>query len=102
MKISKAFLSFKNDSPKQSEAWAEMVGKLSEASVLDPKTKELIYIGILAAVGLDSGIPFHVKNVKSKGASRDEIISAILVGLPATGHRITKGLSVAVEAYDED
>ena len=34
------------------------------------------------------------------GATREEIISAILVGLPAAGHVVTQSLPVALEAYD--
>ncbi|RAM13804.1 carboxymuconolactone decarboxylase family protein, partial [Listeria ivanovii] len=32
----------------------------------------------------------------------DEIISAILVGLPAVGNIVTSSLPVALDAYDEE
>ena len=46
--------------------------------------------------------PFHVKMAKKAGASRDEVISAILVGLPAAGHIVTEVLPVAIDSYDDE
>ena len=39
---------------------------------------------------------------KHAGASRDEAISALLVGLPAAGNGITQSLPAAIEAYDAE
>src|SRR6185295_18011452 len=50
------------------------------------------------ALRLDSGVPFHVKLAKQAGASRDEVISALLVGLPAAGNGVTQSLPAAFEA----
>jgi len=57
---------------------------------------------VLAALGLESGIPFHVRAAKNAGATREEVISATLVGLPAAGHGVTRALPDAVEVYDSD
>jgi alkylhydroperoxidase/carboxymuconolactone decarboxylase family protein YurZ len=40
-------------------------------------------------------------HAKQAGASRDEVISAILVGLPAAGHVVTQVLPAALQAYDQ-
>lgn len=55
----------------------------------------------MSAVGLESGIPFHVKSAKEHGATRDEIKSAILLGLPAVGNTVIKALPIALQAFDE-
>jgi alkylhydroperoxidase/carboxymuconolactone decarboxylase family protein YurZ len=55
---------------------------------------------VLAAQGLESGIPFHVEIARQAGASRAEIISAVLVGLPAAGLGVTRVLPAAITAYD--
>jgi len=99
--VSNAFQVFMREAPQHASAWMEAVGKLGEASVLDPKTEEIAYIAVLAAVGLEGGIPFHVKRAKELGATRDEIKSAILLGLPAVGNLAIKALPVALKAYDE-
>jgi alkylhydroperoxidase/carboxymuconolactone decarboxylase family protein YurZ len=38
----------------------------------------LAYLAYLAALRLESGVPFRVQQAKQRGASRDEGISAIL------------------------
>ena len=52
--------------------------------------------------GMVAFCPFHVKMAKKAGASRDEVISAILVGLPAAGHIVTEVLPVAIDSYDDE
>jgi len=37
---------------------------------------------------------------KTYGATREEIISAILVGLPAVGNCVVSALPIALSAYD--
>jgi alkylhydroperoxidase/carboxymuconolactone decarboxylase family protein YurZ len=75
---------------------------LGQASALDDKTQTLAYLAVLAALRLESGVPFHVAHAKEVGASREEIISAILVGLPAAGNAVTQVLPSALRAYDRE
>jgi alkylhydroperoxidase/carboxymuconolactone decarboxylase family protein YurZ len=98
--VSNAFMTFMKEAPKQYEAWQEMIMKLDVASALVNKTEELAYISVLAAVRLESGLEFHVKQAKSFGATRDEIISAILLPLPAVGNVAIQSLPIALQAYD--
>jgi len=101
MKVSKAFELFAKEAPEANAAWMEAVQKLDTASKLDKKTEEIAYIAVMAAVRLESGLPFHVQMAKKLGVTRDEIISAILVGLPAVGNTVTAAMPIALEAYDE-
>lgn len=100
--ISKAFQLFGSEAPEHASAWMQSIQKLSEASALDEKTHALAYISVLAALRLESGIAYHVKHAKKIGATRDEIISAILVGLPAAGNQVTSSLPAAIEIYDAE
>jgi alkylhydroperoxidase/carboxymuconolactone decarboxylase family protein YurZ len=100
--ISPAFRAFMNDAPKHAQVWGQMVNGVAEASALDDKTKALAYLSVLAVLRLESGIFFHVQAAKNVGATREEVISAILVGLPAAGHSVTQVLPTALEAYDSD
>ena len=97
---SDAFRTFVREAPAHQEAWLDAVRKLGEASRLDPKTAALVYIGILAATRLESGLAFHVAEAKARGASRDEIASAVLAGLPAVGNVAIQALPVALAAFD--
>lgn len=99
--ISNAFQTLMNEAPEHAQAWGNMVQGLGSASALDKKTSALAYLAVLSALRLESGIPFHVQAAKGAGATREEVISAVLVGLPAAGHGITQALPIAVTAYDE-
>lgn len=98
--VSNAFKLFMSDAPEFSQAWGAAVQALGKASALDDKTRDLAYLAVLAALNRTSGIPFHVTSLKKKGATREEVISAILVGLPAAGHVVTQSLPAAIEAFD--
>jgi alkylhydroperoxidase/carboxymuconolactone decarboxylase family protein YurZ len=99
--VSNSFQIFLKEAPEHSKAWMEAVQKLEAAGSLDAKTEEIAYIAVLAAVGLESGIPFHVKRAKESGATREDIKSAVLLGLPAVGNQVIKSLPAALNAYDE-
>ena len=98
--ISNAFQAFMSAAPKHAQAWGTMVQGLANVTALDKKTAALAYLAVLAVLRMESGIPFHVQTAKKLGASREEVISAILVGLPAAGHGVTQVLPAAIAAYD--
>lgn len=100
MSVSKAFAMFMQEAPAHAEAWMQAAKALDAASALDRKTEELAYLAVLAATGNISGIPFHVLSARSQGASREEVVSAVLVGLPAAGAVVIGALPPALEAYD--
>lgn len=98
--VSNVFQTFLTQAPQHSRAWGAMVQALAEANAMDKKTAALAYLAVLAVLGMESGVPFHVSHAKELGASREEIISAVLVGLPAAGHVVTQVLPAALAAYD--
>jgi alkylhydroperoxidase/carboxymuconolactone decarboxylase family protein YurZ len=100
--VSRSFQAFFDEAPGHAAAWMSAVRALEAASALDPKTGELAYLAVLAALRLESGVPFHVVQAREAGASRDEVISALLVGLPAAGNAVTQVLPAALAAYDGD
>lgn len=100
--VSNAFQTFMNEAPQHAQAWGGMVQGLANASTLDKKTSALAYLAVISALRLESGIPFHVQSAKGTGATREEVISAVLVGLPAAGHVVTQALTIAIAAYDAE
>ena len=100
--VSNAFMTFIKEAPSYQEIWMETVQKLDGACKLDPKTAELAYIAVLASARLEGGVPFHVKHARSLGATREEILSAILIGLPAVGNTVIQALPIALNAYDNE
>lgn len=98
--VSPAFRSFLDHAPQHAKAWMGAVQGLEHACALDKKTAGLAYLAVLAALRMESGVAFHVRLAKAAGASRDEVISAVLLGLPAAGHGVTQALPAALQAYD--
>jgi alkylhydroperoxidase/carboxymuconolactone decarboxylase family protein YurZ len=98
--MSDAFQVFMREAPQHAQAWMNAVQNLGNVSALDKKTESLAYLAVLAVLRLESGVPFHVTLAKEAGASREEVISAILVGLPAAGNVVTRALPIAIRAYD--
>jgi alkylhydroperoxidase/carboxymuconolactone decarboxylase family protein YurZ len=98
--MSDAFRAFMHEASEHAQAWMGAVRGLDEASALDKKTEELAYLAVLAALRLESGVPLHVQLAKEAGASREEVISAILVGLPAAGQGVTQALPTAIATYE--
>jgi alkylhydroperoxidase/carboxymuconolactone decarboxylase family protein YurZ len=100
--VSDAFKLFMTEAPEHAQAWGAMIQGLSTASALDKKTAELAYLAVLAASNRTSGIPFHVNSAREAGATREEVISAILVGLPAAGHIVTQSLPTGIATFDDE
>jgi alkylhydroperoxidase/carboxymuconolactone decarboxylase family protein YurZ len=80
--------------------WAEASVALGSAGVLDLKTKALCYLSALAAARLPSEVPFRAARARALGATREEVISAILVGLRAIGHPAIEEPFPAHEVFD--
>ena len=99
--VSSSFQAFLSEAAGHAGPWMTAVEGLDKASALDQKTGELAYLAVLAALRMESGVPFHVKSAKQAGASREEVISAVLVGLPAAGQGVISVLPAALAAYDE-
>ena len=100
--VTNSFSLFMTETPEVGKAYMDMIMKQSEASALDRKTHELAYISVLAAIRMTGGLNFHVKSAKELGASRDEVKSAVLVGLPVAGITLVDALEAALSTYDEN
>lgn len=100
--LSPAFQAFLAQAPAHADAWMGAVKGLDAACALDHKTKHLACVAVLAALGLTDGVPFHVGLAKQAGAKRAEIVSAVLVGLPAAGNGVIHALPAALAAFDAE
>ena len=63
--------------PDVMKAFASLAQSALTEGALDPKTKELIALGISVAVRCDDCIAFHVKAAVERGASREEIVETL-------------------------
>lgn len=93
---------FQEEAPEVAKAFDGLVGALRSSYGLDNKTKQLVYIGIKAAMGDATAVYFHVQMAKKLGATRDEIKDTILITLTVCGLKgVTTCLPTALDAYDQ-
>lgn len=98
--VSEGFAAFLSQTPDHARSWLGAVEGLGAASALDDKTKALAYLAVLAALRLTDGVRFHVGLAKQAGATREEVASAVLIGLPAAGNGVVNVLPQALAAWD--
>ena len=71
-----------------------------ERGVLDPKTRELVLVGMLAAMQCGPGVIFHIQGAVKEGATEEEIMEVIYlsayehckVNMAALGEGVAEGL----------
>lgn len=100
--MSAGFYTVMRERPETLQVWLNADRVTQEHSALDARTAELAYLAVLAALGMEKGIAFHAAEAKKLGASRAEVLSAILVGLPAAGMKVIECAAEAVRPFDED
>jgi alkylhydroperoxidase/carboxymuconolactone decarboxylase family protein YurZ len=93
---------FYKEAPEVAKAFDEMVQSIRNTKGLDEKTKQLVYIGIKAALGDTTAVYYHVPMAKKSGATREEIRDSILITLTVCGLKGVGGsLPLALEVYDK-
>jgi len=93
---------FKDEAPEVAAAFNNLIMAVVKRPALDAKTKQLIYIAMKAAMGDDSAVKAHIPVAKAAGATREEVIDAILMTVTVSGIRgIVHCLPDAVEQFFE-
>ena len=88
MALSEGFQAFFREAPEVAAAWLGIYQTLTEHSALEPKIVELAYLAVPTALGLERGIAFHTAEARKLGVLRNEVRSAVLIGLPTLGNRV--------------
>jgi 4-carboxymuconolactone decarboxylase len=73
------------EAPEVAQSFFDLAKSAREYSPLGPKVDELIILGIFAAHRGLRGIGTHVERAMDAGATKEEIIAAILLALPIVG-----------------
>jgi alkylhydroperoxidase/carboxymuconolactone decarboxylase family protein YurZ len=104
MALSHPFALFVQEASEHATAWMQAAKALGAASASDKKTEELACVAVLAATRNVSGSPFHVNPARGGGAARaarQEVLTSVLLGLPAVESVLIAAVPVALEAYNE-
>ena len=93
---------FRQEAPEVAAAFNSLIMALVASEGLDQKTKQLIYIAMKAAMGDDMAVKAHVPMAKAAGATREEVVDAILMTLTVSGIRgIVHCLPEAVSQFEK-
>ena len=92
---------FQAEAPEVAKAFNDLIGAIVASKGLDEKTKQLIYIAMKAANGDETAVKFHIMMVKQLGATKAEVVDAILVSLTVSGIRgVASCLPYVVELFE--
>lgn len=92
---------FNKEAPEVAQAFNQLVGSLQGTTGLDAKTKQLVYIGMKAALGDSQAVDYHTAAAKELGATRAEIVDTILITLTVCGlNGVATCLPSALTVYD--
>lgn len=97
--LPKTYQRFKKSHPRVWRAYDRLGAAAAAGGPLDEKTRELIKLGMAAALRAESAVKSHTHRAQAAGASSDEITHAILLGVTTIGFpAMMTALSWAQEA----
>jgi alkylhydroperoxidase/carboxymuconolactone decarboxylase family protein YurZ len=92
---------FQQEAPEVAAAFNGLILPLVASKGIDQKTKQLIYIVIKASMGDKMAVKAHVPMVKAAGATKEEVVDAILMTLTVPGIRgVVTCLPEAVRQFE--
>ena len=92
---------WEKESPNTLKAFMDFAGTLQNTCGLDPKTFQLVYIGMQVCKGNVDSVRAHTGFAKAAGATRNEIMGVILTSMMEVGiNGVSDCLTAALEAYD--
>lgn len=78
---------FQKEAPEVAAAFSGLIQSLVARDGLDQKTNQLIYIAMKASTGDIAAVKAHVPMAKAAGATKEEVVDAILLTLTVAGIR---------------
>jgi alkylhydroperoxidase/carboxymuconolactone decarboxylase family protein YurZ len=79
-------------------AFKGFIDALYADEALEPKTRELVFLGIQTALNLESSVRAHIPRALKAGATRDEIVAAMMISVANAG---VSGANRMVPIVDE-
>jgi len=91
---------FYRENSKVYQAFMEMEQRTYQDGALDKKHKELIATGISVVINCESCMEWHIKQAIDSGASQEEVIEAIEVGIEMSGGPGTVSARFAMDVLE--
>lgn len=101
MEFKNPYQYYREEAPEAADAFDHLIQSLTMPNGLEPKTMQLIYIGIKASQGDSGAVCAHVPMAKQFGATKEEIKNTILITLTACGvSGVLSCLQPALQVYE--
>lgn len=101
-KVPKHFTQFLERWPGVGNAYNALGDMVAESGSLDAKTRSLIKLGFSVGCRLESAVKSHARKAREAGASHEEIIHAVMMGMTTVGFPTTMAGLKWVESALED
>ncbi|MGA2913588.1 MAG: carboxymuconolactone decarboxylase family protein [Methanoregula sp.] len=93
---------FQKEAPEVARAFNGLIMSLVASKGLDAKTKQLVYTAMKASMGDDMAVKAHVPMSKAAGATKEEMVDAILMTLTVSNIRgVVRYLPEAVKQFEK-
>jgi len=93
---------FQQECPELAARFNDLVEAQKSQKGLDPRTKQLINIAIQTAMRNPRGVRMHAAMASMTGATRDEIVGAVVMNLHLAGlATVLESLPAALEGLEE-
>ena len=92
---------FQREAPEVAAAFNGLIRSIVASKGIDEKTKQLIYIAMKASAGDEMAVKAHVPMAIAAGATKEEVVDAILMTLTVSGIRgVVSCLPGAVKQFE--
>ena len=103
MYLPKVYEKFVQKHPDVFKAYKDLGVTTRQAGPLDEKSQDLVKLGIALGINSRGAVMSHTRKALAAGATREEIVHAVLLGLPTTGFpNMIAALSWVQEVLSED
>lgn len=93
---------FQKECPEVAARFNDLIEAQKALKGLDAKTKQLINIAIQTANRNPRGVQMHAMMAKSEGATREEIIAAVVLNLHHSGFaNVLECLPAAIDGFED-
>jgi AhpD family alkylhydroperoxidase len=99
--LEKCLIQFGKEIPGPMTGFARLHKKAVEDGALSAKTKELMALAISIAVHCEGCIVYHVHDAVAAGATRQELLETLGVGLLMSGGPGSMYVALAMDAIDQ-
>ena len=99
--LSAELRNLRGGAPEVMKAFSSIAQAALAQGALDPKTKELIALGIAVAIRCDDCIAFHVKAAIERGATREEVLETLGMAIYMGAGPSAMYASHALSAYTQ-